>query len=148
LTEHTPNLDQIIADAAERDRPASAPTEAAPDPSIPLEKYQLDFTLKCLESALNQLNDNHTLRLKYTGKIYGLVLCWLVGVVVCIAASGVGAWGFKLPEAVLIAFITSTTLNVLGLFVLVAKWMYPAGTQAATAESLVQRAHDLKAKIE
>jgi hypothetical protein len=46
-----------------------------------------------------------------------------------IASSGFGYKSFELPDGVLIAFIASTTVNVVGLFVLVAKWMYPAGTK-------------------
>ncbi|MCC6589759.1 MAG: hypothetical protein IT168_23900 [Bryobacterales bacterium] len=53
-----------------------------------------------------------------------LVACWLGCVALCIFLSGIRLWGFELSEKVLIAFITSTTINVVGLFVVVAKWMY------------------------
>jgi hypothetical protein len=43
----------------------------------------------------------------------------------------------------LIAFITSTTVNVVGLFVLVAKWMFPAGSGKATGGELNAKAESL-----
>jgi hypothetical protein len=39
---------------------------------------------------------------------------------------------------VLIAFIGSTTVNVVGLFVLVAKWMYPGDAKGRTDRTQLQ----------
>jgi len=44
------------------------------------------------------------------------------------------------PDKVLIAFITSTTINVVGLFVVVAKWMFPT-VQNNTNEKANQSIH-------
>lgn len=129
------------------ENPSSAPQEIVPDLSLSLEAYQLQFQLGCLNSQLGHLNDNHNLRLEYTGKIYWLVALWLAGVVTCIALSGFGAKGFKLSDNVLIAFITSTTINVVGLFVLVAKWMYPTSSRSDSAEALRAQADGMGMKI-
>jgi hypothetical protein len=99
--------------------------------------------LECLISQLNQQNDNHRLRLAYTGKIYGLVVGWLVCVLLCVACSGFSYKGFRLSDSVLLAFITSTTVTVVGLFVLVAKWMYPTADRPPTAEGLEKRATEI-----
>lgn len=40
----------------------------------------------------------------------------------------------RLAYTVLVAIITSTTVNVVGLFVLVAKWMYPANSSWQVCE--------------
>ena len=57
---------------------------------------------------------------------YSVLLCvWLSFLAICLLMAGLGCWGFKLSDNVLIAFIASTLINVLGLFVVVAKWMFP-----------------------
>lgn len=137
-------VDQIIRNAAQLEPPADATNQPTPDLSVGLDESRLQFMLECLDSQLRQLNDNHSLRLSYTGKIFWLVVGWLVSVVVCVAMSGLSKWGFKLSDGVMIAFITSTTVNVIGLFVLVAKWMYPAPEAQESAEALRKKARDLK----
>lgn len=138
------NYEQIVTAAAEREIPESGPEGASPDLGIDLEEYRLQFQLECLNSQLRQLNDNHNLRLSYTGKIFWLVVAWLVAVVASIALSGFSCHGFRLSDNVIIAFITSTTVNVVGLFVIVAKWMYPTGSFLDSAETLGTRASGLK----
>ena len=135
---------QIVSDAAKRDVPPAGPSVVElPDLSLDLEAHKLEFQLECLEHELKELRDNHSLRLSYTGHIFKLVVAWLTCVVMCVVLAGFRLWGFQLSEKILIAFITSTTINVVGLFVLVAKWMYPAGDSAA-ATKLQSRAAALR----
>jgi len=78
-------------------------------------------------TRLKEAQDTHRLRLGYAGRIFWLVSAWLVCVAVAVYLSGFKLKGFELSSEVLIAFITSTTINVVGLFVVVAKWMFPNG---------------------
>ena len=137
------DLKKIITSAAETEKPSGSPDQNLPDLSIDLEEHKLEFQLTCLEEDLKQLQDTHGLRLDYTAHIFKLVCAWLACVVACVILSGFGLGGFKLSDSVLIAFITSTTVNVVGLFVLVAKWMFPAGTRTATGRELNARVQSL-----
>ncbi len=144
MADPPPNFEKIVTDAAQREIPAPEAEGSSPDLSIDLEQYRFQFQLDCLEAQLSQLNENHKLRLSYTGRIFWLVIGWLVAVVSSIALSGFSFHGFRLSDGVIIAFITSTTVNVVGLFVIVAKWMYPTGSSPDSAEALEKRASDLK----
>jgi hypothetical protein len=64
------------------------------------------------------------LRDEYIPKLYIMMLAWLCFVAVCIIAVGIG-W-LTLADAVLIALITTTTATVLGIFIIVAKWLFPS----------------------
>ncbi len=61
---------------------------------------------------------------KYTSRLYWLMLGWMTAVYVVIVLSGFAALGFKLSDTVLIALITGTTANVIGLFVIVARYLF------------------------
>ena len=123
------NFSEILAEAAEKEvlDSSSADTEAQPDLELGLEEHKIEFQLACLQQEFSELAANHELRLSYTGRIYWMVVAWLVCVVICLAFAGFSAYGFKLSDTVLVAILSTTTVNAIGLFVLVAKWMYPSG---------------------
>jgi hypothetical protein len=131
------DVTRLIIEAAERDSPppGSDQSNSQPNLEIDLEEHKIEFQLQCLWQELAELKDTHALRLAYTGRIFWLVVAWLACVVICIVFSGFRYHEFRLSDAVLIAFISSTTVNVVGLFVLVAKWMYPAGGTVAVSRS-------------
>ena len=89
-----------------------------------------------LEDDLKRERDLHGLRKTFLNRLFGLILGWLVAVVICVFLCAVGGeqqsgdWNcpftFKLPDSVLIAFISSTTVSVLGLFLIAAKWLFPS----------------------
>jgi hypothetical protein len=97
----------------------------------------------------------HGIRKDYTKRLFSLTCVWLITVQVFVFLSalrgivllpGLGLGNlpfafslnmaqecdvcakfiFSLPERVLIAFITSTTATVVGIFLIVAKWLFPA----------------------
>lgn len=124
------DLSQRVIKAASHDKPANNDADL-PDLGLDLQEHQLSFQVSVLQNevhtiqhALKEARDTHALRLSYTKKIFWLVVGWLACVVACIVLTGFKCYGFSLSEKVLIAFITSTTINVVGLFILVAKWMY------------------------
>lgn len=63
----------------------------------------------------------------YATRIYVLTVAWLVGLGVIVALHG---WrshsGFDISERIILALITSATIEVIGLFVIVAKYLFPA----------------------
>lgn len=141
------DLARVIREAAEADRPKDrvSPDENR-DLGIDLEEHRIWFEVKVLQDQLGQIQKNHDLRVSYTGRIFWLVVGWLVGVVLCVMLAGFGGWGFRLSDAVLVAFITSTTVNVVGLFVLVAKWMYPSGSADTQHKDLISSSLSMRSK--
>jgi hypothetical protein len=59
----------------------------------------------------------------YAVALFGLSLAWLIFIAVFLWWAG-KKW-LEVADAVLIALITTTTLNVLGLFYIVARWLFP-----------------------
>ena len=82
---------------------------------------------------IHEAKEIHDLRVRYTDKIFYVVCGWLICVVVSVLLSGFQSWGFRLSDSVQIAFITSTTVNVVALFVVVAKWLYATGPRKPDA---------------
>jgi len=58
--------------------------------------------------------------------LFWLIVVWLAFVVTYVGLTASTGGKFKLSDSVLIAFITSSTVSVLGLFVLAAKWLFPS----------------------
>ncbi len=106
---------------------SSSHQEPEPDLSLDLAEHQLFYQVEALKQELKEAQDTHELRLGYAGRIFWLVCAWLVCVAIAVFMSGFSLWNFNLSDKVLITFITSTTINVVGLFVVVAKWMFPNG---------------------
>lgn len=136
------DLGRIISETAEADKPSRV---VLPDEHRDFGLHLDVHRLKCIQDEMEHLRDNHDLRLEYVGRIFWLVAVWLVCVVLCVTISGFGLCGFRLSDTVLVAFISSTTVNVVGLFVLVAKWMFPSGRPAAEHKELLGRLHSLRA---
>ena len=77
------------------------------------------------------------LRIAYADRIFRLTMWWLIGVISLVVCAGISlpqrgslvelltGISFRLPDAVLIAFITTTTINVIALFLTVAGWLFP-----------------------
>ncbi|WP_019586808.1 hypothetical protein [Deinococcus apachensis] len=74
--------------------------------------------------------DQRLLRLVIGGAVFVLATAWLVADVVLTLALG---WGelngrpFRLESGVIIAFLTTSTATVIGLFLVFLRWLYPQG---------------------
>lgn len=119
-------LASLVLEAAANDKPLSEEPSPLPDLGIDLEEHKLFYQVQALEQELLESKDTHNLRLDYSNKIFWLVCSWLICVAVSIFLSGFKIGNFSLSDKVLITFITSTTINVVGLFIVVAKWMFPS----------------------
>lgn len=95
------------------------------------------------EERFKILKQDREERQKYARYLFKLICAWLLGIYSIIMLSGVGATtarfdmsdlpvvkrlefkpSFKLSDAVLLALIGGTTINVLGLFVIVANYLF------------------------
>lgn len=102
------------------------------DPDDFDEIYQLekDHAQVSTEQAhLRQLLQNIDERKKYANRIFWLVCGWLSFVGAIVLGAGIqghllGCTVFHLPESVLIALITTTTINVIGIFLFVMRYLF------------------------
>jgi hypothetical protein len=108
--------------------PAVAPSSPASEAIETLEKKELDQAQK-LDLLKKQLGiqeqmDNIQGRGSWGSRIFWILLGWLIAVIACIGMQAFHAWGFHLSDPVLIAFISTTTVNVLGLGYIVARHFF------------------------
>lgn len=80
-----------------------------------------------LRQEISHTKHLHYVRLFILAALFVLVLCWLGSVALLLLLHGFKIWGFWLSDKVIIAYITSTTVSVLGLFHIAAKWLFSAG---------------------
>jgi hypothetical protein len=88
-----------------------------------LEKEHAKATLKGLRQDIDE-------RKKYATCFFVLACFWLFAITVLLMLQGFGSFWFglmpfKLSEAVLLAVIGSTTVNVLGILYVVATYLFP-----------------------
>ena len=95
------------------------------------------------EETLRDYKETNTLRQKYAKNIYRLTYIWLIFIGIVVLLTGIGdlhivieKWSlefslidFELSDNVLIAFITTTTINVIGIIYIVARWLFPNGIE-------------------
>lgn len=92
-----------------------------------------EYTLEELDSIekdkklaeLTGLKQDIAQRKDYAEKIFKLVCVWLLVVLILLILQGFNIRGFSLDEAVLLAVIGSTTINIIGLFYVVANYLFP-----------------------
>ncbi len=104
---------------------ASAQPEANPLSTKEVAFYEartLAAKLEALELENTQLKNDIEDRKSYAGKIFILICLWLFAVLLIVVV--VGCKGMTLSDTVLVALITTTTINVLGLFLVVANYLF------------------------
>lgn len=105
-----------------------APIQGAsddPDEKTSREIESLDRAYR--EEELSSLKQDNKLRADFAQKLYKLVVWWLSAIGVCLGLEGFGSiWGFfNLGDSIVIALLGGTTLNVLGIFYIVANYFFP-----------------------
>jgi hypothetical protein len=80
-----------------------------------------------LNQEIRHTKHLHYVRLFLLAALFILVMIWLSSVAALLLLQGFRVWGFYLSDAIIIAYITSTTVSVLGLFHIAAKWLFSAG---------------------
>jgi hypothetical protein len=86
----------------------------------PEEKERDQLRNLSYQQDINQLQ-------RYAGRIFWLVVAWLSGTFALLLLQGFlgpNHW-FNLDDAVLIAAIGGTTINVIGIFIVVARYLFP-----------------------
>jgi hypothetical protein len=102
----------------------AANTSSEPDDRTRLELAEFEAESKRLDLVDKQ--QDIEARKKYANKIFTLISVWLGCMLVVILLAGFGSkceW-FKMADSVLIALITTTTGSVIGLFAIVANYLF------------------------
>lgn len=87
------------------------------------ESQKADLEKQKLENAALRQDTAH--RDKWGKRVFPMCAAWLVAVIVILLLQGFQIWGFHLDNSVLIAFIGSTTADVIGLGYIVANYLFP-----------------------
>lgn len=104
--------------------------DESPESTDPESSSSLEAEIDALDRAhlrqlLADLAQDRRERKKYGTLLYWLVVGWLIIAVALVFASGF-KWGYvDLPEAVLLALLGTTTTSVIGLFTIVATYLFP-----------------------
>ena len=93
-----------------------------PDSLDTLEKSKLDDDR--LREDIENLRSDRKLREKYADAIMQFLQCYSISVGFFIVLSGFSAWGFTLPEPVLISLVGSTAIAAIGLVGFIAKGLF------------------------
>lgn len=75
-----------------------------------------------LEAQLTKLNNDNQARISVSKKIFLIVICWLFAVIAILIMTGVGLFTFS--DKVLITLLTTSSVNVIGLLVIVANYLF------------------------
>ncbi|MDB6054276.1 MAG: hypothetical protein JWN25_1799 [Verrucomicrobiales bacterium] len=131
---------QAIPEQPFRHRPS---TKADSKTKAAIEKAKLDY----FRISNRGLEDDIDARKMYASRAFWLVVAWLSSIFIMLFFQGFSAHGqgfftgerlgvkfvteqpslFFLSDRVLITLITSTTVSVIGIFVIVMKYLFPSG---------------------
>jgi len=82
--------------------------------------YQEKFN----EANLNNFVQNQGARKIYSYRIFVITSCWLGSVILILMFQGFKVFGFSISNPVLVALLGTTTVNVLGFFVIVIQYLF------------------------
>lgn len=147
---------------AEKPAPDAESASRVEDPGEPLE----DMQLRWFESQLALVRQDQKerkrllkLRTGHIRRLLYLAVIWVAVVWLLVLLQGFGQWfspipdgfaylKFKLSDSVIIAFITSTTASVLGLYGIAAYWLYgkPKGEEKSQKPSSTEAKGEQQSK--
>jgi hypothetical protein len=77
-------------------------------------------------ARIEAIKQDTTERKRYANRTFWLVCFWLGGIALTIVAQGFKAWGFYLDADIVMALIGGTTTGVVGIFLIVARYLFPS----------------------
>lgn len=81
-----------------------------------------DIELKNLQEDLNGKKQDREQRGKFAGRIFNLMCCYLGAVMIIVILKG--AKVLALSDSVVNVLLTTTTANIIGIFMIVAKYLF------------------------
>lgn len=116
-------VDSIAAD----ERPKAGLPDSRAEKESEKFDYDAEQDKKIKDLHIEGLKQDIKERKDYANKIFKLISFWLVAVLVILILQGCDCAYFELSDQVLITLLGGTTINVLGLFVIVASYLFPKG---------------------
>lgn len=89
------------------------------------EKEKRDLEHERKEAELDSYKQDTLERKRYATRIFLLICGWLISLFVVLFFQGLSVWEFSLTDPVLLALIGGTTANVLGIFIIVTRYLFP-----------------------
>lgn len=84
---------------------------------------ELDREKRQAEELFADIAQNREQRKNYAGKIFWLVCGWLLVLAAIVGCTGLGV--MSLSDTVLVALISGASVNIIGLMVIVANYLFP-----------------------
>jgi hypothetical protein len=94
----------------------------------PLELQRLKIQNELLTARLKDREQDREERLRYAKRVFRLIVWWLVWVGSVVVVDGIEPLPFDLADAVIIALVGGTTASVIGIFLIIANYLFPRGT--------------------
>ena len=104
-----------------------APTEHAnPEFERLAAEEEREWQKQLQQENLATLREDREARRNYSRRIFVLVVCWLLGMGLLVACHGFEPIPFRLEGNVLVTLLGTTNGAVLGLFLVVARYLFPS----------------------
>jgi hypothetical protein len=108
----------------------AASTKVSEEPDQNTLKEEADLGKERYSTRTTGLAQDIAERKKYAKLFFRLSCAWLVAITVILMLQGFGSLSFwkapfNLPDSIVLAMIGSTTVNVLGILYIVAKYLFP-----------------------
>lgn len=110
-------LNEILSRALPKD------VSNTPDAKYQEEKHQLEK--EEIRARLKSFRQDTDERKKYAHRIFCLLCTWLICVGVILLLQGDMINGFELDKEIIVALIGGTTASVIGIFLIVAQYLFP-----------------------
>ena len=121
-SEHLANLDALLEII--KQTPVSDDDHIVDKDSLPEDAQKKTWEDRLKEEELFDRQQNRAQRKEYADHIFVFLFVYMLFVGLIIAGVGCRHCGFELSDTVLIALITTTTANVIGIFVFVVKYLF------------------------
>jgi len=127
LREFSEQLSQHLSQLSDDEVPD---TENPCDEKVQDERSTFDqdkqkWELARLRAELTSLEQDTKLRKAFAWAGYWMNIGWLVAILSLLFLSGFHCWRFSLPDSVLLALIGTTTTNVIGVLLIVMRYLFP-----------------------
>lgn len=111
-----------LREAVQRALQRSAPSD---QPDAQSKEEQKDLEAERKRAEIRGTNQDTDERKKYAHRTFCLVCAWLAGIAGILILDGFHIGGYSLGDEVLMALIGGTTTGVVGVFLIVARYLFP-----------------------
>lgn len=120
--EHLANLDALLEII--KQTPVSDDDHIVDKDGLPEDTQKKTWEDRLKEEELFDRQQNRAQRKEYADNIFAFLCVYMLFVGLIIMGVGCNHCGFELSDTVLITLITTTTANVIGIFVFVVKYLF------------------------